>query len=163
MAHFMTTADKRRFNRVTCFANLKATDPSKQLTPISEGLLRNISKTGFALISDEALVRGGIYQFEIDLDETPLSMRGKVMHVKNEGTFFLIGVRIIRMPIIHKSRFNRFLASRFKRLRGLFLLYSVVGGLVVAGVFYFLLWNSIPASVLAFAVGFLALIIALPF
>ena len=155
--------EKRNWTRITWTTDLKTSDTRTNQAVTSNARMRNISKTGFAFISEEALSRGVTYRFQIQVQRMPLPVIGKVIHVRNEGTYFLIGVRIESIPFLEKARFNRFLSGQTKQLDNLFFAYSLAGGLLVGFIFYFLFGTSLALGMTVTAVTTTLLFLIKPF
>jgi len=155
--------EKRVWMRVTWKTNLRAQDIKSKEDLVPEGRLRNVSKSGFAFFSEESLNRGVIYQFNISVEGYPLPVMGKVMHIRNEGTYFLIGVRIESISFFEKARFNRFLSRKTNQLNKLFMAYSIAGGILLWLAFQLLFGTSLLAGFITFLVGTTLLYLIKPF
>lgn len=115
--------------------------------------LRNIGQKGFAFVLEEDLVRGGVYEFDIVTPSTHLDLKARVVHLKKQDTYYICGVKVEDLSFSQRSRFNRNIAPLVKGLQKKFLLYSLVGGILVLFVlknlFGLSLWGSIGGGVVA--------------
>ncbi len=107
-------------------------DPYTKRVVSPAAQLRNISKHGFSLTSEDSVTRGVRYAFEIMLlAGAVVTVEGKIAHLKIESVHYHCGVRIESIPFGERGRFNRFLSSQSKAIRQEFLVNSLVVGVVV--------------------------------
>jgi len=128
-----------------------------------EGRVRDISKSGFAMVFEQQLKRGINYEFVINRRVDPILIRGHVVHIQNEKAYFIIGVRIDSLSLAQRSRFNRFLSQHSPELKQHTVLYAFLGALAVATIFHFVFGTTAVTALLIFMVAAIFLKIFMPF
>jgi hypothetical protein len=123
--------DRRRAPRSPLKAKITIRVPGVKRIISNGAYLRNIGKNGFAFATEDALVRGGLYQFEISTVDTHLDLTARIVHLKVEATYYLCGAKIEQLSFPQRSRLNRTLAPLFSDLQRRFFVYSVGGGFAV--------------------------------
>ena len=88
--------------------------------------------------------------------------RGAV-HVKNEGSYYVIGVRFEGMKFFDKAKLNRFLSPYSKELKNKIFMYSLLAGLGVAIIYNFLFSPSMAATIAVLFGTALTLFMFMPF
>jgi hypothetical protein len=147
-------ADKRGERRVRWKNRVTISDLNSNKIVSNDARIENLSRSGFRVYSDEPLRRGAHCRFKLQLDaiHAPVTVIGKVVHVRVENIFHSAGVKIDSIPFFARSRFNRFLVSQAPSLRTRFVVYStLIGGaayLIGAQMFNLPLAGSIAAGVL---------------
>jgi len=155
--------DKRNWSRVTWTTPVETTHPETKEKSAINARLRDISKTGFAMVSEERLTRGLEYDFVVNKKVDPLHLRGQVVHIQNEGTYFIVGVRLATLSLAQKSRFNRFMMNHSEKLKKMLLAYSFIGGIAIWSIFQFVLGTSFLVGFASFATVTILLYALKPF
>lgn len=137
----MDSVEKRKNLRFNWTAEITGYDPDNK-EPLLRGRLRNLGKSGFAFVSVDRPTRGVNYNFEMDHVPHPFSFSGRVVHLRNEGSYFVVGVRIETLPFVDKCFFNNLISSKSKKLRNGFLGYAFMGGVLVGLLSKFLMGFS---------------------
>ena len=155
--------ERRLWPRAALRAKVEVNAPGVSRTISSGAYLRNISKHGFAFATEDALVKGGRYNFTIDTFDLRLKLTARVMHVRLESTYYLIGARVEKLSLTQRSRLNHVLAPLFKGWSTRYLVQSLGIGLGVLTVLKFgFLADWIVAGGLAGATA-IVIYILLPF
>jgi hypothetical protein len=95
--------------------------------------LKNVSPSGFSLISEDKIKVGADYLFKIFLNiEETLEVKGTVLYMKTESIYLLAGVRLLSSGLGQRAQLNRFLASQSATIRMRFFIYAVLTGLTAA-------------------------------
>lgn len=146
--------NKRSTDRVSFKGRVHINDEAGR--PVSTtARLKDVSASGFSLITEDPVKMGLHYRFKIFLNiEETIELRGRVLHVKRESVYTMAGVTLDPVPLSNRSRLNRFLSSQSKTVRLRFLTYSLVAG-VAAG----LLMKLVGAPLAGQITGGLALLL----
>jgi len=155
--------NRRQAKRVSGNAKVSVRHAVSKTKLAVDARLRNIGKHGFALISEDQLVRGINYHFQLDFLGRIIELTGKVIHVRNMGTYFRYGVRIQSLPLLSRIRLNRFLAANSVSIQVLFLVYSLIGAALAWGALNFFLGITGPGTTTVFFLTWILLFIFPPF
>jgi hypothetical protein len=155
--------EKRAFPRVAWSGKVTVSDSVSKRTITGEGRMRNFSKSGFAMVAEESMVRGVRYKFTLNTDRGPLSLEGRIVHVRRDATYFYYGIKFESASLGTRMRLNRLLAARSPKMQQTFLLYSVVGAGILWGALKFLMGLGISGALVGFFTTAVLLYLLLPF
>lgn len=141
-------AERRRGIRLSYRTKVQISKNNVQKSFLTEGIIKNLSRRGFAFMSEDPLSRGMSYLFKIDLMGIPLQLTGRVAHLHELETYSVYGVRMDSMPLFDRIRFNQFLMARDFGMKLRYLAYSLGLGLA-AGVLVSVLFGWPTAGALS--------------
>ena len=123
--------ERRQWPRAALRAKVTVLAPGVARTISSGAYLRNISKHGFAFATEDAVVKGGLYQFNIQTYDMVLDLTARVMHLRHETTYYVVGARVENLSLTQRSRLNRALSPLFKGWHRHYVIYSLGCGAAV--------------------------------
>lgn len=155
--------ENRRMPRLPWKSKVLATQITGTGLIAHEAQLTNISKKGFAIVTEESFVPGKIYNFTVSLNGNNVRMDGKVVRQKRNGTYGTYGVRVENVAFTHRGIFNRFLAANSEAWHTRFVVYSLIGAAVVFAVLKWGVGATVLGSATGAFIGFLVFFALLPF
>lgn len=138
--------EKRKHIRLAWQAKLNALKTAPPHELVCEGVVKNLSRSGMAFLSEDPIQRGLVYDFKIDLMGYPLHFKGRAVHVHNMESYSLYGVRIESIPLLDRIRFNQFLSGHSPSIKLKYLIYSLLLGAGVGLVVSYVFGLSTPAA-----------------
>lgn len=148
--------DRRKGVRLTFRTKVRILKNNAQKDFLSQGVIKNLSKRGFAFMSEDPLSRGLLYFFNIDLLGFSIRLVGKVVHMHELETYYVYGVRLDTMPLFDRIRFNQFLVGRDGGIKIRYFVFSLLLGSLMGYIAFALFgWSKALSLLVAFAVAIL--------
>jgi len=155
--------DKRNSPRLSWQGKVIVSDLKSGRLVSNDTRMRNIGRRGFSFLTEDSLVRGMHYRFRIVLMGVEVECIGRVVHLLNESTYYYGGVQLTEISWFNRARLNRFLSSHSKKIQNRQAVYSVLSGLMAAGLLHFVIGVSFVFSILAFLLTIATLLVFPPY
>ena len=144
--------ERRSFVRLAWRAAVETMKVGPSHEIICEGVMKNLSREGFAFLSEDTLQRGLTYHFKIEQYGSPIDCQGTVVHVHKMDSYFFYGIRFKDLPFGQRLGLNKLLSAQSPELRRKFFIYSFIGGALTGLLVKFLFGGT---TAVALSVGFI--------